>query len=137
MSDDSGDDQHATTPPIDLPGGATGQIWWDGGTDPHGTVYPDGHIEGGISGGVTVTIPFGGSSSAGHPSSNPAPGPLDDPVSQSILRARAQQGIDDGLPTPSAAPPEEMGDYPTPNDYGGDPGQDGTDDSTGSDDTYA
>src|SRR5579871_6212645 len=91
MSDNDGEDQNATTPPIPLPGGAgTVQGWWNGGTDPHGTVYPDGHIEGGIAGGVTFTFPFGGSGSSSTPSSDPAPGPLDDPVSRSIERARAQ-----------------------------------------------
>jgi hypothetical protein len=113
----SDDDQNLQTPPVELPGGASARGWWNGGTDPHGTVYPDGHVEGGISGGVTIDIPFGGSSGSGHADPSSQPGPLDDPVSQSIERARQQAMHGDDDLTPIPAPHEEMGDFPTPDDY--------------------
>ncbi len=135
MSNDDDGGNNLQSPAIPLPGGGEGHVYWNGGTDPHGTVYPDGHVDGGIEGGVTGTWRFGESSSS-H-SAAPAPGPLDDPVSQSILRAREHMGeshVDDGFAPPPAHTDDTdgMGDYPTPDEYQP-PAQDGagdTDDST-------
>jgi hypothetical protein len=109
--------------------GASARAWWNGGTDPHGTVYPDGHIEGG----VTIDIPFGGSSGSGHAGPTSQPGPLDDPVSRSIERARQRTLFGDDFLAPMSAPSEEMGDYPTPNNY---PASDG-DQEAAPDESYA
>jgi hypothetical protein len=125
----SDDDQNLQTPPLEPPGGASARAWWNGGTDPHGTVYPDGHIEGG----VTIDIPFGGSSGSGHAGPTSQPGPLDDPVSRSIERARQRALFGDDSLAPMSAPSEEMGDYPTPNNY---PASDG-DQEAAPDESYA
>jgi hypothetical protein len=61
QSDDE-DDASKARAGVKLPDGTTIQGYWDGGTSADGTVYPDGKTDGGVQGGVIVTIPFGGDS---------------------------------------------------------------------------
>jgi hypothetical protein len=60
---DDADDASKAQAGVKFSDGTKIQGYWDGGTGGDGTVYPDGKTDGGVQGGVTITIPFGGPSS--------------------------------------------------------------------------